>query len=127
MNPIKVYVAGKYSANTTIETLQNIGRGRKVCAELFEQGFAPYCPWHDASFIIDNPSMNVSKSHFQQCSNLWLLAADAIFIIPDSSTSVGTQAEIQLAKDNNIPIFYSLPDLRDYRFQLIQKDKKEIK
>ena len=61
MKPLKVYIAGKYSDDNIIDCLKNIGRGEKVAAELFELGFAPYAPWHDKSFVIDNPEGNYTK------------------------------------------------------------------
>ena len=50
---IKVYVAGPYSADNVIDVLKNIGRGEKMCSQLFQDGFAPFCPWHDKSYVID--------------------------------------------------------------------------
>jgi hypothetical protein len=41
---IRVYVAGKYSANNVLDVLKNIGHGRRVCAELFALGYSPFVP-----------------------------------------------------------------------------------
>lgn len=123
MKPLKVYVAGKYSANNVIEVLQNIGHAEEVAAELFSQGFAPFCPHHDKDFCIKKPHDYFTVPQFYDYSLAWLEVSDAMLVISGAMTSAGTKAEIEFANMHNIPIFYNISDLRDYRYELIKKEK----
>jgi len=123
MKPLKVYVAGKYSADNVIEVLQNIGHAEEVAAILFEQGFAPFCPHHNKDFCIKLYGTKFTKQQFYDYCLEWLAVSDVMFVISGSRTSFGVKAEIEFAKENNIQIFYNISDLRDYRFQLIQEEK----
>ncbi len=108
---IKVYVAGKYSANNVVDVLKNIGIGRKVCAELFTLGYSPFCPWHDADFIIQNPYHVFDLKLFYDYSISWLAVSDIMLVISGKTDSVGVQNEIQFCLTNNIPIVYSIEEL----------------
>ena len=107
----RIYVAGPYSANNVLDVLKNIGRGEKVCAELFRLGFAPFCPWHDKSYVIDLPYDQFTIQQFYEYSIAWLKVSDAVLVLPNSEKSEGTQAEIRKAMELNIPVFYSIKDL----------------
>ncbi|HKL47249.1 MAG TPA: hypothetical protein VJ878_01155 [Candidatus Izemoplasmatales bacterium] len=126
MNPIKVYIAGKYSADNVIEVLQNIGYAEEVAAILFENGFAPFCPHHNKDFCIRLYGTSFTKQQFYDYSLAWLEVSDVMFVISGTHTSVGVKAEIKFAHENNIPIFYHISDLRDYRYNLIQKEKEQL-
>lgn len=108
---IRVYVAGAYSGNNVLSILQNIGRGEKACAELFKEGFAPFCPWHDKSYVTDNPYTDFQVEDFYEFSIAWLKVSDIMLVLPGYLRSVGTLEEIRLAKQWKIPICYSIGDL----------------
>lgn len=110
----RIYVAGRYSAENVIDVLKNIGRGEKACAELFQLGFAPFCPWSDKVFITHNPDAEFTLQQFYENSIAWLEVSDAIFVLENSEESRGTQAEIKKAKELNLPVFYSVEYLSDY-------------
>lgn len=107
----KVYVAGPYSADNVIDVLKNIGNGQKKCAELFEYGFAPFCPWHDKDFIINNPYKNFDVKQFYEYSITWLKVCDAMLLIEGWEKSKGCLKEIEIANEMNIPIFYNIYDI----------------
>lgn len=111
---MRVYVAGQYSADNVIDVLKNIGKGRKACAELFHLGFSPFCPWHDAAFIIDNPSADFTVEQFYRYSIEWLKVSDAVLLLPGWKLSKGTLAEIKIAEELGIPIFTDRPKLVDF-------------
>lgn len=102
----RIYVAGPYSANNVLDVLRNIGHGQKVCADLFTDGFAPFCPWHDRTFVTDNPSGNFTVEQFYQYSLAWLKVSDAMLVIGDWEKSKGTVKEIGYAAAFDIPVFY---------------------
>lgn len=108
---VRVYVAGAYSADNVIDVLKNIGRGEKVCAKLFKAGFAPFCPWHDKTYVMEYPDHNFTVEQFYRYSVAWLEVSHALYVLPDSENSKGTQMEIDRAKKLGIPIFYDLESL----------------
>lgn len=107
----KVYVAGPYSANNVLGVLQNIGRGEKMCAKLFKMGFAPFCPWHDKSYITDNIDVEFAVDFFYKYSIAWLEVSDCVLVLCGWELSKGTIAEIKRANELNIPVYYSIDEL----------------
>lgn len=108
---IRVYVAGPYSADNVLDVLKNIGRGEKACAELFAKGYAPFCPWHDKSYVIDNPEADFKVSQFYAYSLAWLEVSDAVVLLPGWERSKGTIAEVDRAEQLGIPVYYSVAEL----------------
>jgi hypothetical protein len=47
-----------------------------VCAELFSLGYAPFCPWHDKSFVMDRPDDEFTVEKFYRYSIAWLEVSD---------------------------------------------------
>lgn len=109
--PIRVYVAGAYSANNVLDVLKNIGRGQHYAAELFMAGFAPFCPWHDKEYVIHNWDKEMTVDMFYKYSLAWLEVSDWVFVAPEWENSTGTKMEIEKAKELGLPIFYSLDDI----------------
>ena len=112
----RVYVAGKYSADNVIEVLQNIGKGRQMCANIFAHGFAPFCPWHDASYAIDLCKTDIKKSLFYESSIAWLEVSDAVLVISGKGEGGGVDAEIKIAEEMGIPVFDNFPALLNWRY-----------
>lgn len=105
---LRVYVAGPYSADNVLGVLQNIGRGELACAELFRNGLAPFCPWHDKSYAMDVQCEGMTVADFQEHSMAWLEGSQALFCIHGWENSKGTRAEIARAKEMGIPVFYDI-------------------
>lgn len=108
----KIYVAGAYSASNVLDVLRNIGRGEKACANLFAMGYAPFCPWHDKTFVTDNPDGAFTVSQFYEYSMAWLEVSDAVLVLPGWENSIGTKMEIQRANELGIGVYYSVEELR---------------
>lgn len=111
----RVYVAGAYSANNIIDCLKNIGRGEEYSAKVFMKGFAPFCPWHDKTYVISNWREEFQVSQFQEFSMSWLEVSDIVFVIPGWENSKGTILEIQRANELKIPVVFNIDDLEKYR------------
>lgn len=107
----RIYVSGAYSANNVLDVLKNIGRGEKACAELFALGYAPFCPWHDKSYVTDNPDGVFTVEQFYRFSMAWLEVSDAMLVLPGYEESKGTLAEIEFAENNEIPVYFNLGTL----------------
>lgn len=114
---IKVYVAGAYSDNNVLGVLKNIGRGQHYAAKLFMDGFAPFTPWHDKEFVIENWDKEFTVKQFYDYSMEWLYASDCVFVLPnheglrDWQQSSGTLKEIAEAENMGIPVYYSYEEL----------------
>lgn len=112
---MKVYVAGRYSADNVLDVLKNIGRGQRTCARLFQLGFYPYDPWADASFIIHYPHAEFNVQDFRDASMAWLEVSDVVFVDSGNGDGGGVDAEIRRAKELKIPIFYHENKLIEWR------------
>ena len=122
---IKVYVAGECSANNVLGVLQNIGRGEKACAELFRLGFAPFCPWHDKSYVIDNPDVEFKIEDFYEYLIAWLEVSEVMLVIPGYSAGGVAMKEIEIAKKLGIPVCYSINELVEFCAYFKQTIKEE--
>ena len=111
MKPLKIYIAGRYSADNIIDGLRNIGRGQQEAAFLFELGFAPFSPWWDRSFVLDNPNGDYSKQMFYDASLAWMEVSDAVYVISGKGDGGGVDAEIKRAGELGIPVFYEIEAL----------------
>ncbi|MBC8439293.1 MAG: hypothetical protein H8D87_06380 [Deltaproteobacteria bacterium] len=115
MKPLRVYIAGMYSADNVLDVLRNIGRGQKVAARLFEQGFAPFSPWWDRSFVLDNPEGQYTKQMFYAASLAWLEVSDAVLVISGAGDGGGVDAEIKRAWELGLSVFNSVTGLQLWR------------
>lgn len=107
---MKIYVAGKYSDSNIIEVLNNIREGIKMSAKVLKMGHVPFSPWLDYQFQFYEPELKVED--YYNYSLTWLKCCDAMLVLPNYENSKGTLKEIEVAKENNIPIYYSLEDLK---------------
>lgn len=99
---MRIYVAGKYSAPTTIDVLNNIHDGIKASVEIIRQGHSVFCPWLDHQFHFFDKT--ITKEEYQRNSMAWVEVADEVWVLPNSENSGGTQREIARAKELGIPV-----------------------
>lgn len=117
---LKVYVAGAFSDDNVLGVLKNIGRGEWYASQLFVQGFAPFTPWHDKTFVFNNWEQALTVEMFYNYSIAWLEVSDVMFVIPNwkglknHEDSKGTQEEIRIANELGIPVFYNNEELTEY-------------
>jgi hypothetical protein len=108
----RVYVAGAYSASNVLQVFENMRKGIQLTIQVWQAGYAPFCPWLDYQFNIsrhneDKPNVQ----NFYDYSMAWLEVSNAVLVVPDSEASVGTQKEIERAKELGIPVFHTMADL----------------
>lgn len=109
----RVYVAGPYSADNVIRVLDNIREGIRASKDVLVAGYAPFCPWLDHMYHLmleDKDRIDVKK--YQEYSIAWLMASDAMLVLPGWTESKGTLQEIDIANSIKIPIFYDLKSLK---------------
>lgn len=100
---MKVYIAGPYTKD---DTVFNIHTAVTVANHLSSLGFTPFVPhltgfWH---FLYPH-----SYEFWMKYDAEWLLACDTVLRIPGEST--GADREVEMAKENDIPVFYSVEEL----------------
>lgn len=126
---LKVYIAGPYNATNVIDVLRNIGRGQEIASKVFEAGYAPFCPWLDKEFVINNWREPQGAQKFRDYSMEWLKACDCVLIVPNIggminwNESPGTLAEIEEAKKLRIPICFDMDDLYWMEYKKQNKSK----
>lgn len=106
----RLYIAGAYSADNVLGVLDNIRRGMRAGTQALLAGFAPFVPWFDFHFQLmlrENEALTVED--YYRYSLAWLEVSDAVWVLPGSENSKGTQAEIKRAQELGIPVHYERP------------------
>lgn len=118
---LKVYIAGCYSSDTTLGTLDNIRKGMRAGTEVLLSGFAPFVPWFDFHFQLmlqDDEELEVEN--YYNYSMEWLKVSNAILVLSGYTSSVGTLTEIAMAEMLKIPVFYSLEALKEWKWSCLK-------
>lgn len=111
----KIYIAGPMSDGSCINFLANIRKGIRVSVELLLLGYAPFSPFIDFQFFLAlRNNEQITGEHIKEYSMEWLEVCDAVLVLYDFKNSVGTIAEIAKAMKLEIPIYYSLEELRNH-------------
>jgi hypothetical protein len=111
----KIYVAGAISDPDVLQVLENLKIGQRVSVELLLKGYAPYCPFIDYQFFFQlRDGETITGEQIKAYSMEWLGACDAVFVLPNSENSKGTQAEIKRAITLEIPVFTSIATMDEY-------------
>jgi len=109
---MRVYIAGKYSANNVISVLDNIREGIRMSTKVFLLGHSPFCPWLDflfQLFLREGEVLDVED--YYRYSMDWLLVSDILLVMPEWRESGGTVEEIVQAFNSGIPIVFNIKDL----------------
>lgn len=108
----RVYVAGKMSDPNPITFLNNLAKGIKASVDVLKAGYAPFSPFIDFQYFISNPENNITIDEIQDSSIAWLLASDAMLVLPGYEFSKGTLREIDICHQMHIDIYYDFGALK---------------
>jgi hypothetical protein len=107
----RVYIAGKLN-DKAVGYIANMHHMAQEAELVRLAGFSVYVPFLD---VLMGLMFGYYKyNDFFDNSQPWLLASDAIYVCPGYETSEGTLREIELAKKNGIPVFFSIETLKGY-------------
>ena len=100
---IKVYVASPYTLG---DVAVNVKAQMEVANKLMDLGFAPFVPLysHFQHMAFPRPYEDWIK-----IDKTWVLSCDALYRF--GGESKGADGEVELAKSNNIPVFFDLGSL----------------
>ena len=114
----RVYVAGPYSCEGRCKPLgvdlEYMRKGLEASVAILKMGYAPFCPWLDYLFQFISGGAELERKDYYEYSMAWLEAADIVYVIELRENSHGTQAEIDRAKELDIPVIYSIEELKEY-------------
>ena len=116
--PIRVYIAGPLtpkglrSSNLAIDYLMNVRNMIEMGKQCILAGMSPFVPGIDFNFFFNlREGENITEKMIKDYSIDWLLACDAVLLLPGWSYSRGTLDEINIASKENIPVFYTFESL----------------
>lgn len=103
---IKVYIASPYTKG---DVAVNVKRQLDCVDTLMNFGFAPFAPLysHFQHMAYPRPYEDWIKIDLE-----WVKVCDCLLRLGGESS--GADGEVKFAKQNNIPIFYSLTDLYNH-------------
>lgn len=110
-----VYVAGAMNSDNILGVLENIQRGICYGGQVLKLGLAPFVPHLDVFFkMLGGEDLNIPMQHYYNYTMEFLTKCDYVLVCSKYENSKGTLAEIEKAKELNMPIFYSLEELKEY-------------
>jgi nucleoside 2-deoxyribosyltransferase len=105
-----IYVAGPYRGGNSWDTEQNIRKAEAVGMECVKAGFAVHCPHTNFRFgegwLPDPVWLQADITVMRRC--------DAVMVCPGWEQSSGTKAEIAIAMQDELPVFYDLRDMAQH-------------
>lgn len=123
----RVYIAGPYQGSL-MEGLDHIRSGIRAATELMLSGYTPYCPfidWHFYLMLRENENLTIND--FYECSLSWLYMSNAILVLPGWVKSKGVLAELKIAREERIPIFFSIEELKKAPIERIHLARRDVK
>ncbi len=105
-NTITVFISSQYTKGVIDE---NVTRQLKCADKLMILGFAPFTPllYHFQNIVFQKP-----YEDWMYLSKIWLSKCDCLLRLKGESS--GADAEVEFAKANGIPVFYSIKELQEH-------------
>ena len=105
--PLKIYVAGPYTAVDRIGIESNVQAAIDVGVQLYLKGHYPYIP-HLTDLVdlrVKASGIELTWEDYMKWDTVWLQLCDALYFIGESP---GANMERAAALLLNLPVFYSL-------------------
>lgn len=109
---MRIYLASVYNAFTLTEKEANVNKVIEVAVELIQRGYNVFVPHltHYVDMKARELGISISNKRWIDLDLEWLSFCDAMLVL---SNSPGVEREIGFAKDYDIPIFYSVKELKE--------------
>ena len=98
---MRIYLAGKLNA-LSVDYLKNVSNMIKGAEKARKQGHAVFNPCLD--LLMGIVFGNYEYEDYVNNNMAWLEVADEVWVLPEWENSKGTRAEIERAKELNIPV-----------------------
>jgi len=110
MKMIRVYIASPYTLGSEGE---NTRASIDASNDLINEGFIPFCPLltHFQHMVHPQPYETWMKIDIE-----WLSVCHALLRLPGKS--YGAEKEVEFARENEIPVFYTIEQLKEYYHDL---------
>ncbi len=105
MKPLRIYIAGPYTADTIGQRNRNIETARYHCALLIKAGHYPFCP-HTMSAKFDDDYPEIGYEQYMKMYLHWMRFCDSLYPLDGWQKSSGTKREITLAEKLSLDIYY---------------------
>ena len=105
-NKITVYIASAYTKG---DVAVNVRRQLECADQLMTLGYAPFAPLYSHFQHMHSPR---PYEDWIEIDKVWVLKCDCLLRLPGESS--GADGEVELAKANSIPVFYSIGELQEY-------------
>ena len=106
----RIYVAGPYACDGRCKPLgvdlEYMRKGLEVSVKLLKMGYAPFCPWLDFMFQFVAGGSELRVQDYYEYSIAFLPVCHCMYVHDCRKGSIGTNAEIELAQKEDIPVFY---------------------
>ena|SRR2546423_9620598 len=108
--PLKIYIAGPYSAETEEQRLKNVRAAIDASFTIFFKGHYPYVPHltHYVDLRANEVGHNFTWEDYIKWDMPWVKVCDALLYL---SSSRGADIELQAAKTLGKQIFFSLDEI----------------
>lgn len=105
------YVAGPYRATSEWEVTCNIRNAEKIAVELWRMGYPCICPHKNTSYF---GGVLEDDQAWLDGDFVILKRCDFVVLVSGWQVSKGTLAEIEVAKEYEIPVFYTLNEFNNF-------------
>lgn len=117
---MRIYIAGPYTADSDSQIQKNVNNAIDTAILVFKKGHYPYIPHLTHWIEIRNMETNqgLKWEDYIEMDRIWLENCDALLYL---GSSKGADIELNHAKKEGKPIFYSITEIpteeRKYRFK----------
>ena len=112
---MRVFVSGALNSDS-VGFLRNVRKMLLYGHEVLQLGVRVYIPCND--ILVSLVGGCFDHEDYLKYDLMELMYCDAIFMVPGYKNSEGANGELTMALANNIPVFESLEDLKEYLEEL---------
>lgn len=105
--PLRVYIAGPYTATAWRSRETNIAIARDAAVQVWKLGHAVLCPHMNTAHMDDE---GIDHATFMRGDLAWVQVCDVVLMLPGWGNSPGAKEEHEFATRLGIPVVYSMDE-----------------